>query len=512
MKQTQHSESWQALPWKQFQKTLFRLQHRVWKAIQANDKRRAKNLQKLILRSKCAIFMAIRQVTQLNQGKQTAGVDGRTALEGTERFQLAKQLEEHTFDWAHQKLREIPIPKKDGTLRVLKVPTIADRAWQCLVKYAMEPAHEATFHPHSYGFRPGRGCRDAQKHLFQKLCHHGKQKTVLEVDIEKCFDRIDHGHILSAAICPQAVKVGLLRCLKAGTSLGYPDQGTPQGGVISPLLANIALEGVETVGRYKASNGRTIDSYIRYADDMVFVLPKGIEPESVLSQLERHLAPLKLNVSQAKTRITSSTNGFDFLGWHFRVMPKGKLRITPSKGNYRAFRKKVKDIIISSNISVPRKVERLAPLVSGWRNYHKYCYMSGSNFSASALRLAFVRRLRTGTSLTRHERKKAVEAAFLTVGYKQNGHVKVKGTKTPFDGDINYWSQRKSKHYQGLRANLLKKQGHKCWRCKLSFIDNEPIHLHHIDANHSNHSYSNCAMVHESCHDYIHMNANVEAR
>ncbi|MEO1352588.1 MAG: reverse transcriptase domain-containing protein [Cyanobacteria bacterium J06635_15] len=504
MEREQNSESWMSLPWKQFQKTLFRLQHRVWKAIQAGDRRKAKNLQKLVLRSKCAIFMAIRQVTQLNQGKQTAGVDGKTALEGIERFQLAKLLAERTFNWKHQKLRECSIPKKDGTLRMLKVPTIADRAWQCLVKYAMEPAHEATFHPHSYGFRPGRGCWDAQKHIFSKLCQKGLQKTILEVDIEKCFDRIDHGHILRESICPQAIKVGLLRCLKAGTSPGYPDQGTPQGGVISPLLANIALEGVEEVGRYKTDYGIIMDPCIRYADDMVFILPNWMNPEQVRERLEGDLKPLGLNVKQAKTHITSTTDGFNFLGWYFRVTARGKVRITPSQENYRTHRRKVKDIITSSNISVPRKVQRLAQLIRGWRNYHRYCYMKGANFSGFALSTAFNKRLIRKTNLTRLERRKALDAAFPRVGYRQNGHIKVRGNKTPFDGDINYWSKRKSKLYQGLKAMLLRKQEHKCWRCKLSFIDNEVIHLHHIDANHSHNALSNLAMVHESCHDYIH--------
>jgi len=155
MKRQFHSEFWSELPWKKFRRNLHRLQIRLWKAIRAGDTERAKNLQKLILRSRCAQFMAIRQVTQLNQGKKTAGIDGKLALELHERLELQRRLAAHVFTWQHQKLRVIPIPKKDGTKRLLKVPTISDRAWQCLVKYAVEPAHEATFHANSYGFRPG---------------------------------------------------------------------------------------------------------------------------------------------------------------------------------------------------------------------------------------------------------------------------------------------------------------------------------------------------------------------
>ena len=159
------SESWTNLNWKKFRKNLFRLQCRVFKAIRAGDKRKALSLQKLILKSKAARFLAIRQVTQLNAGKKTAGIDGKKSLNFNERFELEILLKNTSNNWQHQKLRSIPIPKKDGTTRMLKIPTMADRAWQCLAKYALEPAHEATFHARSYGFRPGRSAHDAQKIL-----------------------------------------------------------------------------------------------------------------------------------------------------------------------------------------------------------------------------------------------------------------------------------------------------------------------------------------------------------
>ena len=153
------SELGQNLPWKKFQKMLFRLQKRVFKAVQVGDKRKARSLQKLILKSQAARLLAIRQVTQLNAGKKTAGIDGRASLNFEERLALSDQIGQNYFNCKHSGLREILIPKKDGTTRMLKVPTMADRAWQCLAKYALEPAHEATFHQHSYGFRTGRSAR-----------------------------------------------------------------------------------------------------------------------------------------------------------------------------------------------------------------------------------------------------------------------------------------------------------------------------------------------------------------
>ena len=255
-----HSESWKKLNWKQFRRNLFRLQKRVFKAVQAGDKRKAMSLQKLIFKSKASRLLAIRQVTQLNAGKKTAGIDGKKSLTFKERFELEELLKASSNDWKHQKLRSIPIPKKDGSTRMLKIPTMADRAWQCLAKYALEPAHEALFHARSYGFRPGRSAHDAQKILFQNLQsnHHGINKRVIELDIDKCFDRISHTTIMDNLIATKGMKSGIFRCLKAGIYLEFPEQGTPQGGVASPLLANIALNGIEN-----------LHQSVRYADDMV---------------------------------------------------------------------------------------------------------------------------------------------------------------------------------------------------------------------------------------------------
>ncbi|MBE9048409.1 reverse transcriptase N-terminal domain-containing protein [Pleurocapsales cyanobacterium LEGE 10410] len=230
---TNYSDNWKFTDWTELQKVTFRLQRRIFKAVKTGDKAKAKRLQKLVLSSYAARMLAIRQVTQLNAGKKTAGIDGKKSLTFEERFQLEKVLKEKYKDWKHQGLREIPIPKKDGTTRLLKVPTIADRAWQCLLKYALEPAHEATFDARSYGFRPGRGTHDAQKFLFNNLRSqsNGVNKRVIELDIEKCFDRISHQAILERVIAPEFIIGGLRRCLKSGVNPQFPEQGTPQGGV-----------------------------------------------------------------------------------------------------------------------------------------------------------------------------------------------------------------------------------------------------------------------------------------
>lgn len=326
------SESWKNLNWKKFRRDLFRLQCRVFKAIREGNKRKALSLQKLILKSKAARFLAIRQVSQLNTGKKTAGIDGKKSLTFKERFELEELLKISGNNWMHQKLRSIPIPKKDGSTRILKIPTIADRAWQCLAKYAIEPAHEALFHERSYGFRPGRSAHDAQRILFQNLKSdaNGINKRVIELDIEKCFDRISHTTIMENLIAPKGTKGAIFRCLKAGVNPEFPEQGTPQGGVVSPLLANIALNGIESIHRYHRSKRKRITQNtsekeivypsIRYADDMVIVLRPEDNAENILEDISQFLAERGMKVSEKKTRVTAATDGFDFLGWHFKVL------------------------------------------------------------------------------------------------------------------------------------------------------------------------------------------------
>ncbi|NEQ86966.1 MAG: hypothetical protein F6K26_45085 [Moorea sp. SIO2I5] len=255
-----HSELWKKQKWKKLRQNLFRLQKRVYKAVRAGDLKKARSLQKLILKSRAAQLLAVRQVSQLNKGKRTAGVDGLSSLNYRQRWELVQALNDYAPDWKHNRLRKVPIPKKNGKTRVLKVPTLADRAWQCLVKYALEPAHEALFSGDSYGFRPGRCTQDVQKRLFGHLrsSSNGINKRVIELDIKKCFDRISHTTIMERVIAPASIKKGIYRCLKAGVDPHFPDQGTPQGGVVSPLLANIALDGIED-----------IHTSLRYADDMV---------------------------------------------------------------------------------------------------------------------------------------------------------------------------------------------------------------------------------------------------
>jgi retron-type reverse transcriptase len=174
-------------------------------------------------------------------------------------------------------------------------------------------------------------------------------------------------------IAPMGIKTGIFRCLKSGVNPEFPSQGTPQGGVISPLLANIALNGIESIHKYKGVNGIIIEPSIRYADDMVLILRPQDDANAILERVSQFLAVRGLKVSEKKTKLTATTEGFDFLGWHFKVQSNGKFRCVPSVDNFKAFRKKVKAIVNNSNHGATTKASILAPVVRGWRNYHRYC-------------------------------------------------------------------------------------------------------------------------------------------
>ncbi len=306
-------------------------------------------------------------------------------------------------------------------------------------------------------------------------------------------------------IAPLGIKTGIFRCLKTGVNPEFPEQGTPQGGVVSPPLANIALNGIESIHKYKDAWGRTAEPTIRYADDMVIILQPQDDAKQVLVRISQFLAERGLKVSEKKTKLTATTEGFDFLGWHFKVQSNGKFRCVPSVDNFKAFRKKVKAIVNSSNYGASTKAEKLAPLVRGWRNYHRFCKMDGSRFSLYYIQHRAFKVFNKETKKNRHTSKELLDKAFPAVPYSENEYINVRGNKSPYDGDLTYWSKRNSKLYDGKTSEVLKRQNHSCARCGLKLISEERVNLHHKDGNHHNWKWKNLEALHESCHDYVHM-------
>ncbi len=295
---------------------------------------------------------------------------------------LCQRLNKHWHHWKHQQLRRINIPKPNGKTRGLGIPTIADRAWQALLKLAAQPAYEATAGERSYGFRPGRCTADAQKLIFDQLkktCN-GKDKLILETDISKCFDEIDHQVMLDGVVLPIEALKGLKRAVKAGVRGEYPSsiKGTPQGGVISPLLANIALDGFENLGsnQWKGSrrNGTLIRG-IRYADDAVFILKPGADIQRLREDIDEFLKTRGLRINETKTKVSKATDGFDFLGWNFRINSRGVFKSAPSWENYADIKAKVK-ATWKNDTTTDARLKRIESQVRGWRQYHTSCDMS----------------------------------------------------------------------------------------------------------------------------------------
>ncbi len=397
---------WKTLPWRTIERSVFKLQKRIYQASRRGETNTVHKLQRLLIHSWSATCLAVRTVTQDNQGKKTAGIDGVKSLRPHERLALAQRLR---LDLPAQPVRRVWIPKPGKTeKRGLGIPVMQDRALQALLKLALEPEWEARFEPNSYGFRPGRCGHDAIEELFSVI--HNKPRYVLDADIAQCFDRINHQALLTKLATFPALRRVIKTWLEAGIVEGdtlFPSQsGTPQGGVISPLLANIALHGLETAIRSRfpktlRRDGKVIDNWkpfvVRYADDFVVLHQDITVIEQVKHIASEWLAQMGLELKPSKTSITHTLDtyegkvGFDFLGFHvqqYRVgkthtgktggpnsAPLGfKTQITPSK---EALHRHLEAIgrAIHQHVAHDQKrlIGHLNPVIRGWEHYYARC-------------------------------------------------------------------------------------------------------------------------------------------
>ncbi|NJM17326.1 MAG: HNH endonuclease [Richelia sp. RM2_1_2] len=242
---------------------------------------------------------------------------------------------------------------------------------------------------------------------------------------------------------------------------------------------------------------------------MVIILRPEDDATEILERINEFLTERGMKISEKKTKITAATDGFDFLGWHFKVLKDGRFKSYPPVDNFKKFRQKVKNIVNCSNYGSKAKAEKLAPIVRGWRNYHKFCDMSSAKFSLWHINHRTWKVFNKETKNTRKSTTQLIKKAFPSVPYSENKFVNVKGDKSPYDNDITYWSERNSKLYDNETSKALKRQNHSCSHCGLKFTSEERVHLHHIDGNHNNWKTKNLVTVHESCHDYIHMSKEV---
>lgn len=362
--------SWNTLNWKKAESEVKRLQMRIAKAVKEKRYGKAHALQWVLTHSYYAKMLAVKRVTG-NSGAKTPGIDGVTWKTVEQKLQAVNTLKHNGVKT--QPLRRIYIPKKNGQKRPLGIPTLMDRAHQALHLLALEPIAEITADINSYGFRPKRSTADAIEQCFIALARKSSAQWVLEGDIKACFDKISHQWLLEHIPMDKRV---LKRWLKAGfidDKQWYPSSsGAAQGGSASPTIANLALDGIESLIKSLTRKDDKVH-FIRYADDFIITgSSKEILEEKVKPTLKHFLAMRGLSLSDEKTHTTHIDEGFDFLGFNVRKY-KGKLLIKPSRKNVKEVLKKIREIIKTrKGASAGDLINALNPIIRGWANYHRY--------------------------------------------------------------------------------------------------------------------------------------------
>jgi RNA-directed DNA polymerase len=375
---------WNAVDWRRVEGDVGRLRQRIFAASKAGDLKKVRNLQKLMLRSCANALVSVRRVTELNAGRLTAGVDGVVVRGSRSKAEWADWAQNRCRSWTARPVRRVYVPKAGGKQRPLGIPVIGDRILQALTSAALEPEWEARFEPKTYGFRPGRGCHDAIEAIFNTVSGKNPQRRwVLDADLAAAFDRLDHNHILDQIGTFPARRL-VEQWLKAGVVeqewFTPTDEGTPQGGVISPVLLNVALHRMEQAAgvRYRTS-GVNVDRVVpgspvlvKYADDLVVMCGSSEQAEQVKERLAAWLAPRGLTFNEAKTRVVRLEEGFEFLGMHIRRYHNGKLLIKPSKAAVQRIRKRLTtEMRALRGAHTHAVVTRLNPIIRGWSAYYR---------------------------------------------------------------------------------------------------------------------------------------------
>jgi RNA-directed DNA polymerase len=529
-----------AINWHKANRNVKRLQARIVKATQEGRWNKVKALQRLLTHSYSGKVTAVRRVTE-NRGKKTAGIDRITWETAGKKSAAVRELRQHGY--RPQPLKRVYIPKKNGKLRALGIPTMQDRAMQALYLLALEPVAETLADPNSYGFRRERSTADAIAQCFITLSKRkSSPEWILEGDIRACFDQISHPWLL--AHVPMD-KVILKKWLNAGyiekQTFHPTEAGTPQGGIISPVLANLALDGLERElhqrFRLKRNKPSTGVHYVRYADDFIVTAHSPEKLEEIRRFTENFLAERGLELSPEKTKLTNITEGFDFLGQNVRRY-NDKLIIKPSKKNIKAFTDKVKTTLKASRSSTAGDlIQKLNPIIRGWANYHqhvcsKITYRKVDSFIFWAL-WSWARRRHPKKNahwvrqkyFHKHGRRSWVFSGEVT---GRNGksrivrlldaadtpirrHVKIRMHANPFDPEWEMYLEKRiqfrmrDKLYPKL-FSLLQSQKGKCTACQQAITIEGGWHIHHMvwRSNGGGDQLANLQMLHPVCHQQIH--------
>ena len=561
--------AWKTIDWTQVESRVRRYQTRIYKASRDNNSPKVRCLQKRLLNSLDAKMMAVRRVTTLNKGKRTPGIDKKVFVTDDQKGKLTQKLR---LNGKASPIKRVYIEKpgkKDK--RPLGIPIIEDRAKQALCLLALEPEWEARFEPNSYGFRPGRNCQDAIESIFLNLRNtsgeKGFRKYILDADISKCFDKIDHNYLLTKLeTIPEIenqVKAWLTADIFEEFKTSKEDrisksiQGTPQGGIISPLLANIALHGLENhlkewicrkpsfgkTNKYSNDAKRKSLAIIRYADDFVIIhKEKSIIQEAKEEVAKWLLDGPRLELNEAKTSIVDSNEGFNFLGFSIITITRGRprVKIYPSRKSQATLLMKVRNIIQRNrSASTYNLILTLRPIIIGWANYFRYSecqkvFHKLTHLIHQKLRAwVFRRDTRNGRMKvkqryfpsgktyifdgTRHQdnwiltgkqlgKDGKMEEIWLPhmVWVKSKKWVKIKADKSPFDGDNVYWAKRTltKGSWSIKQRKLIKQQNGYCRWCKTLFTVDSLVEIDHIIPRSlgGKDEYKNLQLLHKHCH------------
>jgi RNA-directed DNA polymerase len=495
---------WDQINWRSAERDVLRLRRRIFAAERAGDPARVASLQRLMLRSRSNVLVSVRRVTEHNAGRVTAGIDGKVALTSPDRAELAECLHRRTSPWRARPVKRTYIPKSGGKRRPLGIPVIADRAQQNRVRNALEPQWEARFESRSYGFRPGRGCHDAVGAVYQiAKGKNPKRVWVLDADLKAAFDHIGHDFIL-AKVGSFPGREMIRGWLKAGVvekgRYSPTEEGTPQGGGISPVLLNIALHGMEeAVGvRYHTAKGHTgwvrpdSPALVRYADDQLVFCASKEQAERVRQRLVAWLEQRGLALNEEKTQVVHLDQGCDFLSFTIRRY-RGKLLIKPSADAMKRIRGRLRaEVRALYGANVAAVTKTLPPIIRGWAAYHRIVVASKafSTLDDYLWRLLYKWAKRTHPAKPKHwvtaryfgRFNKAREDRWV-FGDRETGiyipkfswtkivrHVMVNGGASPDDPDLaRYWADRRRKGslppLNGVGLYLVKTQKGRCSEC-----------------------------------------------